>query len=87
MLRIKNGLPKHCSWNTDTHGKRRIRFRKSGFSTYIGGTPWSEDFMRAYAAALDGVKAEASNIGADRTKPGSLNAVIVSYYRLAFPPA
>lgn len=56
MLRTKSGLPKHCAWNTDQHGKRRVRFRKAGFSTYLTGTPWSEDFMRQYAAALDGVK-------------------------------
>jgi hypothetical protein len=46
MLRTKSGLPKHCSWNTDQHGKRRVRFRKGGFTTYLGGIPWSEDFMR-----------------------------------------
>ncbi len=81
MLRTKSGLPKHCSWNFDRHGQRRIRFRKSGFSTYLTGIPWSEDFMRQYAAALEGMKAQASNIGAERTKPGSLNALCVSYYR------
>lgn len=54
MLRTKSGLPKHCSWNCDQHGKRRVRFRKGGFSTYLTGTPWSEDFMRQHAAALDG---------------------------------
>ena len=64
MLRTKSGLPKHCSWNTDHHGKRRVRFRKAGFTTYLTGTPWSEDFMRQYATALDGVKAHAGNIGA-----------------------
>ena len=41
--------------------------------------------MRQYAAALDGVKAKASNIGADRTIAGTVNALIVSYYRLVFP--
>ena len=71
MLRTKSGLPKHCSWNVDRHGKRRVRFRKGGFSTYITGTPWSEDFMRQYAAALDGVKTQASNIGAGRTVAGT----------------
>jgi hypothetical protein len=60
-------------------GKRRVRFRKSGFSTYITGTPWSEGFMRQYAAALDGVKAQATTIGAERTKPGSVNALIAAY--------
>jgi hypothetical protein len=57
MRRTKSGLPKHCSWNLDReNGKRRVRFRKVGFSTYLIGTPWSEDFMRQYAAALDGVE-------------------------------
>ena len=32
MLRTKSGLPKHCSWNVDRHGKRRVRFRKAGFT-------------------------------------------------------
>jgi integrase len=81
MLRTKSGLPKHCAWNTDQHGKRRVRFRKAGFSTYLTGTPWSEDFMRQYAAALDGVKEQQTDIGAKRTKPGSFDALCVSYYR------
>jgi hypothetical protein len=74
MLRTKSGLPKHCTHIVDRHGKRRVRFRKKGFSTYITGTPWSEGFMRQYAAALDGVKVQASNIGAQRTKQGSFDA-------------
>ena len=81
MLRTKSGLPKHCSWNWDRHGKRRVRFRKGGFTTYLAGIPWSEDFMRQYAAALEGLKAQLGNIGAERTKPGSFNALCVSYYR------
>lgn len=81
MLRTKSGLPKHCSWNIDRHGKRRVRFRRGGLSTYLSGTPWSEDFMRQYAQALDGVKARTDNVGAGRTLPGSVNALVVSYYR------
>jgi integrase len=82
MLRTRSGLPKHCAWNTDRHGKRRVRFRKGGFSTYLTGIPWSEDFMRRYAAALDGVKAQTANIRAElRTKPGSINELCVAYYR------
>jgi hypothetical protein len=68
MLRTKSGLPKHCSENIDRHGKHRVRFRKDGFSTYLTGTPWSEDFMRQYAAALDGVTARKSNIGQRRPR-------------------
>ena len=81
MLRTKSGLPKYCSWNYDQHGKRRVRFRKGAFSAYLTGIPWSEDFMRRYAAALDDVKAVANNVGADRTKSGTINALCVSYYR------
>jgi integrase len=83
--RTKSGLPKHCSWNTDQRGARFVRFRKDGFSTYITGTPWSEAFMRAYAAALDGIKAPTVAIGAERTRPGTINALIASYYALVFP--
>jgi integrase len=79
MLRTKSGLPKHCGWNVDRHGKRRVRFRKAGFTTYLTGTPWSEDFMRQYAAALDGVKAQATNIGAARTVAGTVNAIVLAY--------
>lgn len=81
MLRTRSGLPRHCCWTVDRHAKRRVRFRKDGISTYLTGTPWGEKFMRAYAAALDGVKAQSENIGAERTRPGSFNALAVSYYR------
>ena len=81
MRRNKSGLPKYCSWNTDRHDKRRVRFRKDGFSSYLTGTPWSEDFMREYAVALDGVTAQAANVGAARTRAGSFDALCVSYYR------
>src|SRR5215831_5690643 len=80
MRRNKSGLPKYCGWNTDReNGKRRVRFRKDGLSTYLTGTPWSEDFMRAYAAALDGVKAQTTNIGASCTIAGTVDALIADY--------
>ena len=79
MLRTKGGLPKHCCWAVDRHGKRRVRFRKGGFSIYLTGIPWSEDFMRQYASALDGVKDQATNIGAGRTIAGTVNALVAAY--------
>jgi len=85
MRRNKSGLPKYCSWNTDRRGHRFVRFRKDGFSAYLTGTPWSENFMRQYAAALDGVQEQTAVIGGERTKPGTVNALIVSYYKLVFP--
>jgi integrase len=84
MLRTKSGLPKGCVWNRDReNGKRRVRFRdrRSGFSVYLTGAPWSEEFMRQYAAALEGGKAARTEIiGAKRTVGGSISALIVSYY-------
>ncbi len=41
--------------------------------------------MRQYAAELDGLKAQPSNIGMERTKAGTVNELIVSYYKLVFP--
>src|SRR5262245_35042006 len=81
IRKTKSGLPKNCCWYVDQHGKSRVRFRKKGFSTYLTGTPWSEGFMRQYAAALDGVTGMATNAGSSRTKPGSMNALIANYYR------
>jgi integrase len=80
MLRTKSGLPKYCAWNLDReNGKRRVRFRKGTLSTYLIGTPWSPEFMRQYAAALEGVKAHASNVGAGRTVDGTVNALVAAY--------
>jgi integrase len=79
MLKTKSGLPKYCCWATDRHGKRRVRFRKNGFTTYIAGTPWGEEFMRQYGAAFDGLKAQVKQIGAGRTVAGTVNALLASY--------
>src|SRR5262249_31757839 len=79
MLKTKSGLPKHCCWHLDRHGKRRVRFRTAGLSTYLTGTPWGEDFMRQYAAALERVSSPV--IGAARTKAGTIDALVVAYYK------
>jgi integrase len=63
----------------DRHGKRRVRFRKNGFSTYLTGIPWSDDFMRQYAAALEGVASRSTNIGAARTVAGTMDWLIAAY--------
>lgn len=81
MRRNRSGLPKYCSWNWDRHGNKRVRFRKAGFSTYLYGVPYSDDFNSAYHAALDGVQAQKGEAGTVRTKPGSIAALLVRYYR------
>lgn len=80
-MKRRNGLPKHCSLVIDRHGKRRIRFRQKGFSTYLPYPPSGDDFTKAYGAALAGVKDWQANIGGDRTRSGSFNALCVAYYR------
>jgi integrase len=81
MLRTKNGLPKYCCWHYDRDGGRWVRFRKAGFSTYLHGTPWGQDFMLAYAAALEAAQQrQAMPVGAARTMPNTVNALCVAYY-------
>jgi hypothetical protein len=48
-------LPKHCTYAIDRHCKRRVRFFRRGFSTYLKGIPWSEDFMSECARALEDI--------------------------------
>jgi integrase len=80
----RTALPKWCSWAIDRHGKPRIRFRKGALSQYLTAEPGTDEFTRQYYSALaGGVKDKATNIGADRTIPGSFNALCVAYYRSA----
>ena len=64
----------------DRHGKRRWRFRKGGFSAELGSDYGSEDFIRRYEAAVEGQRTRGL-VGASRTVPGSLSALVASYYR------
>jgi integrase len=81
MLRTKSGLPKHCTYQSDRYGNRRVRFRRRGVSVYLTGIPWSDDFMRQYAAALEREDENRAQLGAlRRTLPGSFSALCVSYY-------
>jgi integrase len=81
MRKTRSGLPKHCTYQLGRDGKRRVRFRRRGVSVYLTGIPWSEDFMRQYAAALEREQDQRAQIGAaKRTLPGSFSALCVSYY-------
>lgn len=79
MIKTKTGLPKYCYRVRDRHGKERVRFRRGAFTVYLHGIPWSEAFMRQHAAALEGMKRQGSNIGAERTIAGTLSELIVAY--------
>jgi integrase len=63
----------------DREGRPFHYFRRPGFPRVrLPGLPGSPEFMSAYQAAL---AVPARPIGATRTKPGSLNAALVLYYK------
>jgi hypothetical protein len=64
----------------DRHGKRRWRFRKGGFSAELGTDYGSDEFISRYEAALKGHRVRGL-IGAERTVPGSVSALVASWYR------
>jgi integrase len=71
------------AWVDKKTGKAYWRFRRRGFKEVtLPGMPGSRDFMNAYHAALEQPQAE---IGAKRTRSGTVNAAIIGYYQsLAF---
>ncbi len=73
--------PKYVQGFADRHGKVRWYFRRRGYPlTPLPGLPWSPDFMAAYERAAQG---EPMHIGRHRSKPGTVDALIASYYRSA----
>jgi integrase len=70
--------PKFVQAFIDRNGKSRFYFRKPGFKRVpLPGLPWSPQFMEAYENAMAG---QPLQIGANRTKPGTVSAAIVGYY-------
>lgn len=66
----------------DRHGKVRRYFRRPGFKRIpLHGEPGSEQFMDAYQAALAGFAAPKIELGATKTRPGTINALVARYYR------
>ena len=73
--------PPHVSYYRDRHGVMRWRFRKAGLPesqtrALFNSTEWIE----WYQGALSGARVQ---IGHDRTKPGTMSALIVDYYTTA----
>jgi integrase/recombinase XerD len=64
----------------DVRGKIRRYFRRPGHKLVpLPGLPGSDEFMRAYQAAL--VQSTPLEIGADRTQAGTIDALIVDYFQ------
>jgi integrase len=75
---------KHVNGFVDRHGTARHYFRRRGQKAIpLPGLPGSTEFMDAYAAALAGTPDQSVEIGASRTTPGTISALIVSYYQSA----
>jgi integrase len=65
-------------------GRIRYYFRRRGQKAIpLPGVPGSDEFMSAYAMALATVPDKPGEIGADRTSPGTIAALVVTYYQSA----
>lgn len=74
--------PKHINRFIDRHGKRRDMCRVPGQKSFtLPGLPWSEEYMAAYSAAL--ARIPNTEIGVDRTQPGTIDALAIAHYRSA----
>jgi integrase len=74
--------PKFVQGFIDRHGRPRFYFRRAGFKTIsLPGLPWSPEFMAVYEVAMGGESAPRVEIGASRTNPGTINALVVAYYK------
>src|SRR3974390_3098264 len=73
--------PKFVQAFLDRHDKPRFYFRRAGSKAVpLPGLPWSPEFMAAYELAMAS-SARREEVGASRTNPGTINALIVSYYK------
>src|SRR5215472_14646183 len=63
---------------------KRVRyyFRRRGTKAIpLPGLPGSEEFMAAYAVALASISDQSVEIATRRTLPGTINALVVTYYK------
>lgn len=79
---MKRKNPKYTHGFIDHDGKPRFYLRVPGRTKQVAlpGLPWSPEFMEARQAALQGDWAT-PELGASRTRPGTVNAALVSYYQ------
>jgi hypothetical protein len=79
-LKYVNGYPNYDR----PDGRVRYYFRRGRGAKAIPlpGIPGSEEFMAAYGAALASTS-NAPEVGASRTAPGTINALVANYYKSA----
>jgi hypothetical protein len=79
---VKRKNPKYTHGFIDHDGKPRFYLRVPGRkSVPLPGLPWSPEFMAARERALKDGWSAPIEIGAARTRPGTVNAALVSYYQ------
>ena len=79
MARLKL---KHVNSFVCSDGRVRHYFRRNGAKAIpLPGLPGSEEFMASYGAALAATISNAVEVGAGRTSPGSVSALVVAYYK------
>jgi integrase len=77
-------LPAYVHAFIDRHGKPRFYFRRPGYKRVpLPGLPWSPAFMTAYEQALGAETAPRLELGAGRSKPGTVAATIAGYFASA----
>jgi integrase len=73
--------PRYTHGFIDRHGKPRFYFRRKGHRRLpLPGLPWSPEFMTAYEAAIKGEAAPLITVETNRTRPGTLGALVGSYF-------
>src|SRR5262245_44765035 len=73
-------LPPYVQAFLDRHGNARHYFRRPGFKRVsLPGLPWSPEFMAKHDEEMKAVSA--IEIGASRTNPGTVNALVVVHYK------
>lgn len=78
---MKWKLPPNVHGYINRHGKAVFYYRVPGSpKVRLRGHPGSDEFMLAYDLAKAGDRPKVE-LGAGRTKPGSVNAALVSYYQ------
>lgn len=80
-MRIK--LPRYVHGFVDRSGVARYYFRRHGKRTPLPGAPYSPEFMAAHSEAMEGRGKARADIGANKTLPGSINALVVAYFNSA----
>ena len=77
-------FPTGVSEYRDNRGKWRTRFRRKGFKTYtFKAKPFTPEWEAELRACLDGRPGDKIQPGAERTIPGTIEALIVAYLQSA----